>query len=235
MVEKRLYLFKDGELWFNDFVLVIEGSDFRQKNLHYVHLGDKTTTVGHSAFEGNYLTQIHFHKKIKWIESRAFANNKIEKIIFSRLEVPQIEKDAFVGNPISTIIVPYETIDAYKEMLSKLEFDREVNIVSNIEIKFNKLNAVDKESSIILIIAKPIYGDYTWRVEKEEITDFETLMSKDFNKLDFRTLQIKGQEYHIFKDSNHNVILYKKEGNQYFDMTYQDFEIIYNEAREDIL
>ena len=65
MVEKRLYLFKDGELFFNDFVLVIDGDDFKNKSLHYVHLGEKTTTVGAETFEGNYLTQIHFHKKIK--------------------------------------------------------------------------------------------------------------------------------------------------------------------------
>ena len=55
MVEKRLYLIKDGELWFSDQVLVIDGDDFKRKSLHYAHLGDKTTKIAESTFEGNYL------------------------------------------------------------------------------------------------------------------------------------------------------------------------------------
>ena len=175
MVEKRLYLVKDGEVWFSDQVLVIDGDDFKGKMLHYAHLGDKTTRVCANCFENNYLTQIHFHKKMKFVESRAFANNKIEKIIFSRLEVPEIAKDAFVGNPVTTIIVPYETIDDYRKVLSTVEFDQDVVIMSNIRMKFNKLNESDKPESTILVMAKPVYGDYIWRIEQEEIVKIPTL------------------------------------------------------------
>lgn len=237
MVEKRLYLCRDGELWFSDQVLVIDGEDFKHKNLHYAHLGDRTTRVAASTFEGNYLTQIHFHKKMKFIESRAFANNKIEKIVFSRLEVPEIASDAFVGNPVSLIIVPYETYEDYCNVLSKVEFDQEVKIVSNISMKFEKLNEEEKEDSVILILAKPIYGDYIWRIEKEEIVDFETKMEKDESQLDFGQINIEGISYSIYKDNYHQVILYRKEKDRYIDMTYEDFERIYNDVtnRKDIL
>ena len=237
MVEKRLYLIRDGELWFSDQVLVIDGDDFKRKNLHYVHLGEKTTKVSSSCFEGNYLKQVHFHKKMKFIENRAFADNKIEKLIFSRLEVPQIAKDAFVGNPINTIIVPYETIDDYRKLLSEVDFDQEVTIMSNIRMKFNKLCETDKPESLILIMAKPVYGDYIWRIEQEEIVDFETKMSKDDSQFDFGHIVVNGIEYKIFKDNHHNVIFYHHENGHYFDMTFDDFEKIYNEVttRKDIL
>ena len=236
MVEKRLYLIKDGELWFSDQVLVIDGDDFKRKSLHYAHLGDKTTKIAESTFEGNYLKQVHFHKKMKFIESRAFANNRIEKLVFSRLEVPQIAKDAFVGNPINTIIVPYETIDDYRKVLSEVEFDQEVTIMSNIRTKFNKLYEVDKPETLILVIAKPVYGDYIWRIEQEEIVDFETKMSKDENQFDFKDILIDDIQYHIFKDNRHNVIFYRKD-KDYKDMTFEDFERVYKgvTSRKDIL
>ncbi|MGN1345133.1 MAG: leucine-rich repeat protein [Traorella sp.] len=237
MVEKRLYLCRDGEVWFSDQVLVIDGEDFRRKNLHYAHLGERCTCVGSSAFEGNYLTQVHFHKKMKFIERRAFADNKIEKLVFSRLEVPSIATDAFVGNPISLIIVPYETYDDYCKVLSEVDFDHEIKIVSNIAMKFEKLNENDKEDSVILILAKPIYGDYIWRIEQEEIVDFETKMANDDSQLDFGQIEIDGIFYHIYKDNYHQVILYRKENQHYIDMTYEDFERIYKDVtiRKDIL
>lgn len=235
MVEKRLYLFKDGELWFNDFVLVIDGGEFRQKNLHSVHLGDKTTTVGSSTFEGNYLKQIHFHKKIKRIQGRAFANNKIEKIIFSRIEVPEIAKDAFVGNPVELVVVPYEAYDEYKEALAHVEFDREVKIISNIEMKFDKLYAFDQEDMLILIKVKPIYGEYYWRIEKEEITDIETQLKKKTNRFECEEVEMAGTHYHVWKDTNQQYIIYRKENGQYVDLTFDDFEVIYENMRKDIL
>ena len=237
MVEKRLYLIRDGELWFSDQVLVIDGDDFKRKSLHYAHLGDKTTKICTSAFEGNYLKQVHFHKKMKFIESRAFANNKIEKLVFSRLEVPEIAKDAFVGNPINTIIVPYETYPEYCKMLESVEFDQKVTIISNILMKFIKLNEEDKDETLIMVVAKPVYGDYIWRIEKEEIVDFETKMNKDDSQLDFGHIFVDGIEYKIFKDNRHNVIFYHHENGHYFDMTFDDFERVYREVtdRKDIL
>lgn len=235
MVEKKYYLFKDGELFFNDFVLVIDGEDFKRKSLHYVHLGDKATRIGADTFEGNYLTQIHFHKKIKWIESRAFANNKIQKIVFSRLEVPEIAKDAFVGNPVSLIIVPYETLEDYKRILSKVEFDQEVQIESNIEMKFLKLNEEKVEDTVIMVKAFPIYGTYTWRIEKEEITDLETQMKKDENQYDFGEIELNGIIYNIYKDGHNHVFIYRKINGKYVDLTFEDFKIIYNDARKAIL
>ena len=236
MVEKRLYLVKNGEVWFSDQVLVIDGDDFKGKNLHYAHLGDKTTKVGANTFENNDLTQIHFHKKMKFIESKSFANNKIEKIVFSRLEVPQIAKDAFVGNPVETIIVPYETIDDYRKVLSEVEFDQEVNIISNIRMKFNKLEEIDKEESIVLVIAKPVYGDYIWRIELQEIVDFETLMHKNENQFNFGELEVESIQYKIFKDRRNHVIFYRKD-EEYQDMTFEDFERIFKDVtkRKDIL
>lgn len=237
MVEKRLYLIKDGECWFSDQVLVIDGDDFKRKNLHSLHLGDKTTKICEAAFVNNYLKQVHFHKKMKFIESRAFANNKIEKLIFSRLEVPVIAKDAFANNPIHTIIVPYETYHEYCKVLSEVNFDQEVVIISNILMKFIKLNEKDTEDTIILAVAKPVYGDYIWRVEKEEIVDFETKMDKDDNQLDFGDIIVDGIEYKIFKDNRHNVIFYHYENGHYFDITFEDFERIFKgvNERKDIL
>ncbi len=235
MVEKKYYLLRDGELWFNDSVLVIDGDDFRRKSLHYVHLGEKATRVGEATFEGNYLTQIHFHKKIKWIGKRSFADNKIEKIIFSRLEVPEIEKDAFSGNPVSLIIVPYETLEDYKKVLGKVEFDQPVEIKSNIEIKFKRLNEEYVEGTVIMIKAFPIYGSYIWRIEKEEITDLETKMKKDENQYDFGEIILNDVSYNIYKDGHGNVFVYRKKNDQYIDVTFGDFETIYNDARKALL
>ncbi len=235
MVEKKYYLNKDGDLYFNDFVLVIDGDDFRRKNLYQIHLGEKATRIGADTFEGNYLTEVRFHKKIKWIESRAFANNKITKMTFSRLEVPEIAKDAFVGNPVSQIIVPYETFEDYKKVLSQVDFDQEVQIVSNIENKFRKLNEEKVEGTLILIKACPIYGVYTWRIEKEEIADLETKMAKDENKLDFGDIELNGITYQIYKDDRNMVMIYRKNDEEYQDVTYADFEVIYSDARKAIL
>lgn len=235
MVEKKYYLFRDGELFFNDFVLVIDGNDFSFKNLHYVHLGEKATRIGEATFEGNYLTQIHFHKKIKWIESRAFAKNKIEKIVFSRLEVPSIAKDAFVGNPVSTIIVPYETIHDYEKVLKEVEFDTHPKIISNIEMKFNKLNETKSEGTVIMIKALPVYGVYTWRIEKEEITNLEVQMKKDENQYDFGKITLNGKDYDIYKDGHQQIFIYRKVDHVYEDLSFEDFEVIYNDARKAIL
>lgn len=235
MVDKKYYLNKDGDLYFNDFVLSIDGDDFRRKNLYQIHLGEKTTRVCEEVFEGNYLTEVRFHKKIKWIESRAFANNRIEKMTFSRLEIPQIASDAFVGNPISLIIVPYETYDDYVELFSKVKFEQEVKIVSNIENKFDKLNKEKVEGSVIMIKALPIYGVYTWRVEKEEITDLETKMRKDENQYDFGDIEINGKVYEIYKDGHQNVFVYRLVDGEYVDITFDDFKVIYNDARKALL
>ena len=235
MVEERLFLIKNGECWFNDFVLVIDGDSFRYKNLNYVHLGDKTTAVGASTFEGNHLTQIHFHKKIKKIGTRSFANNKIEKIIFSRLEVPMIEKDAFIGNPVSLIIVPYETMDDYKEVLSHVEFENEVKIISNIEMKFKRLYETDVLDTLIHIKAKPIYGEYYWRIEKEEIADIETQLVKKTNHYVCEQIELDGVQYQICKDIMQQLLIYRKEKDQYVDLTFHDFEVIYNHIGKDIL
>lgn len=234
MVEERLFLIKNGECWFNDFVLVIDGDSFRYKNLNYVHLGDKTTAVGASTFEGNHLTQIHFHKKIKKIGTRSFANNKIEKIIFSRLEAPMIEKDAFIGNPVSLIIVPYETLSDYKEALKDVEFENEVKIISNIEMKFNKLYESDKEDTLICIKAKPIYGQYYWRIEKEEIADLETQLKKKENQYVCECVELNGTHYQICKDIMQQVLVYRKE-EKYIDLKFEDFEVIYSHVGKDIL
>lgn len=235
MVEERLYLIKNGECWFNDFVLVVDGDSFRYKKLKYVHLGDKTTTIGASTFEWNDLTQIHFHKKIKKIGTRSFANNKIEKIIFSRLEVPVIEKDAFVGNPVSLIIVPYETMDDYIEVLSHVEFENEVKIVSNIEMKFNKLYESDVQDTLIHIKAKPIYGEYYWRIEKEEIADIETQLTKKTNRYVCEQVELNGVQYQICRDIMQQLLIYRKENDQYIDLTFKDFEVIFSHVGKDIL
>lgn len=235
MVDKKYYLNKDGELFFNDFVLVIDGDAFRRKNLFQIHLGDKATRIGLETFEGNYLKEVHFHKKIKWIENRAFANNKIEKLTFSRLEVPEIAKDAFVGNPISMIIVPYETYDEYVKMLKQVDFDQPVQIVSNIERKFEKLNETRVAGTVIMIKAMPIYGVYTWRIEKEEITDLETRMRKNENKSDFGEIELNGIIYDIYKDDHNIVFIYRIVQDEYVDITFDDFKVIYNDARKAIL
>ena len=231
MVEERLFLVKNGECWFNDFVLVVDGDSFRYKNLNYVHLGDKTTTVGASTFEGNHLTQIHFHKKIKKIGTRAFAKNKIEKIIFSRLEVPVIEKDAFIGNPVST----YETMDDYIEVLKDVEFENEVKIISNIEMKFNKLYETDVQDTLIFIQAKPIYGQYYWRIEKEEITDIETQLRRKTNHYVCEQVELNGIHYQICRDIMQQLLIYRKENDQYIDLNYDDFKVIFSHVGKDIL
>lgn len=235
MVEERLFLIKNGECWFNDFVLVIDGDSFRYKNLNYVHLGDKSTTVGASTFEGNHLKQIHFHKKIKKIGTRSFANNKIEKIIFSRLEVPVIEKDAFIGNPVSLIIVPYETMDDYIKVLKNVEFEKEVKIISNIEMKFDKLHATDKEDTLVYILAKPIYGQYYWRIEKDEIADIETQLKKKENQYICEQVELNGVKYQICKDIMQQLLIYRKENDQYIDLKYDDFKVIFSHVGKDIL
>ena len=235
MVEERLYLIKNGECWFNDFVLVVDGDSFRYKKLNYVHLGDKTTTIGASTFEWNDLTQIHFHKKIKKIGTRAFANNKIEKIIFSRLEAPVIEKDAFIGNPVSLIVVPYETMDEYIEVLKEVEFDHKVKIISNIEMKFKKLYETDIDDTLIYIIAKPIYGQYYWRIEKEEIADIETQLHKKANQYICEQVELNGIQYQICRDVMKQLLIYRKENDQYIDLKFEDFEVVYSHVGKDIL
>lgn len=235
MVDKKYYLNKDGEVFFNDFILVVDGDAFRRKNLFRIHLGEKATRIGVETFEGNYLTEVHFHKKIKWIESRAFANNKIEKMTFSRLEVPEISKDAFVGNPVKMIVVPYETYEDYVRILNDVEFDQPVQIVSNIERKFEKLNETRIDGTVIMIKAMPIYGVYTWRIEKEEIADLETKMRKNENKSDFGEIELNGIVYDIYKDDRNVVFIYRMIENEYLDITFDDFKVIYNDARKAIL
>lgn len=235
MVEERLYLIKNGECWFNDFVLVVDGDSFRYKNLNYIHLGDKTTTVGASTFEGNHLSQIHFHKKIKKIGTRAFAKNKIEKIIFSRLEAPVIEKDAFAGNPVSLIIVPYETKDDYIEVLKHVEFENEVKIISNIEMKFNKLYEKNVQDTLIFIEARPIYGQYYWRIEKEEIVDIDAKLKKKTNRYVCEQVELNGVHYQICKDIMQQLLIYRKENDQYVDLQFEDFEVIFNYIGKEIL
>lgn len=234
MVDKKYYLFKDGECYFSDFLLTIDGSDFREKNLMRVHLGSKTTRIGESTFEGNYLTSVTFYKKIKHIESRAFANNKLQKVVFSRIEVPQIAFDAFVGNPIQLIIVPYESYDEYCELLSTLEFDREVEIKTNMDVKFEELEASKTEEDVLLIWAYSVYGTYTWRIECIEWADLDNTFRKDKDEGDFGEIEIQGVLYYLYKDSHSNIAIYRKKDGRYIDLTLQDFKNIYEDSEKAI-
>lgn len=228
MVNPKYYLIKDGICYFNDFLLEIDG--FAHKNLLEVHLGEKTTHIHEEAFEGNYLRSITFYKKVKFIESRAFANNKIEKMVFNRIEVPQIACDAFIHNPLKLIIVPYESLEDYKEVFKQCGIDESVKIMSNIELKFNELSANKKENEVLFVDALSIYGEYLWRIGKMEKADFVTRLKKDHNPNNFfsKTLD-NGVEYDVHRTDRGNVTIYREENEEYLDLTMQDFVELFEE------
>ena len=222
MVNPKYYLIKDGVCYFNDFLLEVDG--FAYKKLLEIRLGEKTTHIKERAFEHNYLRSVTFYKKVKFIESRAFANNKIEKLVFNRIEVPFIAKDAFVGNPLKLIIVPYESLQAYKDLLRSCEIDENVEIVSNIEVKFEELNATKKENEVMFVKALSIYGDYIWRIEKMEKADFVTRLNKDHNQNNFFSKKLdNGIEYDVHRTDHGNVTIYRQEGAEFIDLTMDDF------------
>lgn len=228
MVNPKYYLIKDGVCYFNDFLLEIDG--FANKNLLEIKLGEKITRIKENTFEHNYLRSVTFYKKVKFIESKAFANNKIERLVFSRLEVPQIAPDAFINNPIKCIIVPYESIDAYKQLFEKCELPENVEIISNIEMKFDKVNATKKEHEVIFIKALSIYGDYLWWVELMEKTDLTTRLKKDHNPDNFYKKRLSNNvEYSLHKTDHGNISIYRFENNDFIDLTMDDFLELFKE------
>lgn len=233
MVEKRNYLMRDGVVYFNDAVLTIDGYDFQRRNLMKAVLGQRVTFIGEQAFEGNYLRSITFYKKIKHIRSRAFANNQLEKIVFNRIEVPQIAKDAFENNPLKLILVPYESKDEYRKLLDNISLPDDVQIETNIEMFFKQAQEAIYEGSLVYICLKRVYGDFSWRIEVKDEVDFDSRMRRDQNEQNFSIhTASNGIEYHLHKDSRGNIQIYRKNEQGYVDMTFEDFKIIFEEKKD---
>lgn len=229
-IDKKYYLIKDGTLYFSDFLLDIQGTDFMNKSLMGVELGEKTTRIGAEAFAGNYLRKIVFHKKMKVIESRAFAGNKIEEIVFERAELPRIEKDAFINNPIKRIVVPYAGYKCYCGMLLNLDLPDGYEVISDIANAFVKLNASLKDDEIIYIEVRSIYGELYWQIKKESSFIFDSRLKNDQNEMNFAEIITKnGNTIYMYTDEHFDMIIYEKDEQGYKSVTFEDFDGIYYE------
>lgn len=224
-VDKKYYLIKDGTIYFNDYIVEINGTDFQGKNLKVLELGEKITRIGYEAFANNCLKSVVFHKKMKFIEGRAFFNNHIEKLIFERREIPVIERDVFSMNPIKTIIVPYATINEYKELFAKLDLPKDVQIISNVESRFNAVMLEKKEDEVIYLETSTIYGVMYWKVVKDTILDLQQRLSKDSDENNFSLITISDEKTcWMHTDARFDLILYQLDGSS---MTFDDFEKLY--------
>lgn len=229
-VDKKYYLLKDGTAYFSDFLLDISGSDFMNKSLMKIELGEKTTRIGEEAFVGNYLRKVVFHKKMKHIESRAFANNKIEKLVFERTEIPRIAKDAFVNNPIKRIVVPYAGYECYCNLLATLDLPEGYEVVSDIANAFAELNASLKDDEIIYIEVKSIYGELYWKIKKEAAFILDTRLKQDTIEDNFSEIVTKnGNTIFMHTNEHFDMIIYEKEQDEYKSVTFEDFDGIYYE------
>ena len=229
-IDKKYYLLKDGTAYFSDFLLDISGSDFMNKSLMNIELGEKATRIGEETFAGNYLRKVVFHKKMKVIEGRAFANNKIEKIVFERAEIPRIAKDAFANNPIKLIVVPYAGYKCYSGMLLSLDLPDGYEVISDIANAFAELNASLKGDEIIYIEVKSIYGELYWKIKKESSFIFDTRLNHDQNEDDFTEIVTKnGNTVFMHTDEHFDMIIYEKDENGYKSVTFEDFDGIYYE------
>lgn len=228
-MESKYYLVKDKVAYFNDSLLVIDGSDFRNRALKAVKLGKKVTLFSESVFENNQIEEVTFFYKVKHIQSRAFANNQIKKLVFTREDIPEIAEDAFVGNPLSCVVVPFVSLAGYQQLFSSLKLEGPVTIKSNIEEKFEELEKTDNEDELIVVSVHHVYGNYSWDIEKLEIVDFETHMKRDQNENNFMSETLdNGLTYHSYLDSHGNIIVYRKEAN-WIDCTMEDFLAIFKE------
>lgn len=224
-VEKKYYLIKEGTAYFNDYIVEVDGTEFQGKHLKVVELGEKTTRICSEAFANNDLKSIVFHKKIKFIEERAFYNNQIETLIFERREIPIIEYDAFSKNPIKTIIVPYATINEYKVLFKTLDLPKDVQIISNLESRFNTVMREKKEDEVIYLETSTIYGVMYWKVVKGTILDLQQRLAKDGNEDNFSLITIsEGKTCWMHTDARFDLILYQLDGTS---MTFDDFEKLY--------
>lgn len=229
MVEKKHYILKDKKVYFNDTVLIIDGTDFQRKDILFASLGEKITTFGENVFEGNQLHYISFHKKVKYIHSKAFANNQIEKIVFERVEIPEISKDAFENNPVKLIIIPYESKEAYCTLLSQIDLPEDVIIKTNIEVAFERAEELKHEGSLLYICVRRVYGDTNWRIEVKDEIDFDSRMRRDQNEQNFSVLKaLNDIEYHTHRDSQGNIQIYRRD-DAYINLTFDDFRILFEE------
>ena len=227
-VEKKYYLIQNGILYFNDDITDITSNDFRAKSLMGVKLGEKATHIGEGTFADNYLTQITFHKKMKVIDAFAFANNRIEKIVFERFEIPKIDPQAFISNPVKLIVVPYGNYDQYVKMLQSLKLPEELTVISDVEKKFNDLNADLGEEDVIYLKVINKHGHLYWKINKCEDFVLSSELKKDLNEENYSHIRIDEEhECIMYTDSHFNVLLFKYEDGKYSNMTYDDFVKIY--------
>lgn len=227
-IDKKYYLIRDGIVYFNDYVTEVISSDFHGKSLMEVKLGERATLIGEETFEGNYLRSITFHKKMKRIDARAFARNKIEKIVFERSDVPVIARDAFENNPVKMIVVPYQSLDKYHQLLDTIDLPEDYELISDIEKKFNDLKLSLREDEVIYIEATTLYGELYWKILKDEKVDLASKLKKDHNPENFSELSVSdGTGVNMYTDDHFNVLLYKCHDGKFEDMTFSEFEELY--------
>ena len=224
-VEKKYYLIKDGIVYFNDYIVEVNGEDFKGKSLMEIHLGEKTTRIGAETFANNYFRSITFHKKIKFIEDLAFSNNRLETLVFERKEAPVIAPNAFNKNPIKHIIVPYAGLKEYNTILAQVDLPETVIVMSDVEKKFDDLKAEQKPDEVIFLETRTIYGELYWKVNKSSEFDLKERLAKDCNENNFTNVTLKGNESCcMHTDDRFDLILYKNEGQS---MTFSDFVELY--------
>ena len=71
--------------------------------------------------------------------------------------------------------------------------------------------------------------------EKEEITDIEVKLKKKTNHYVCEQVELNGVHYQICKDIMQQLLIYRKENDQYVDLKFEDFEVIFNYIGKEIL
>ena len=60
-------------------------------------------------------------------------------------------------------------------------------------------------------------------------------MRKYENRYDFGEIELNNTFYNIYKDGHNHIFIYRKNGQDYQDVTFEDFKTIYNDARKALL
>ncbi|AYA03996.1 hypothetical protein BEN74_15100 [Acinetobacter sp. WCHAc010034] len=101
----------------NSGLEIISAQAFFQNKLTSLIIPDTVWLIGQNSFTGNKITELVLGSGVKMLGNYAFKDNAISMVTVYAVIPPKVESDSwppFDGNPIASIRVPAESVNAYK-------------------------------------------------------------------------------------------------------------------------
>ncbi|AYA01709.1 hypothetical protein BEN74_01630 [Acinetobacter sp. WCHAc010034] len=96
---------------------IISAQAFLQNKITSLTIADTVWLIGQNSFTGNKITDLVLGSGLKRLGNYAFKDNAISAVTVHAIIPPEFESDSwlpFDGNPIASIRVPAESVNAYK-------------------------------------------------------------------------------------------------------------------------